>query len=88
MPYNNGKDELHNIVVELGTGSQKIVLCGHLDTVPAGSHVNWNYNPFDAIIEYGKVYGRGSADMKGGVVSIIGVLYNFISQKDFLDKYT
>ena len=88
IPYKHGEVELHNIVVELGTGIQKIVLCGHLDTVPAGSHTNWKHKPFDGILEDGKIYGRGSADMKGGVVSIIGVLYNFIENKEFLQKYT
>ena len=86
----NQKDgvELHNLVVELGSGQQKIVLCGHLDTVPAGSKSNWTHNPFVGIIQDGKVYGRGSADMKGGVVSIIGVLFNFLDKQDFLKKYT
>lgn len=86
--YTKGKDELHNIIVELGSGKQKIVLCGHLDTVPAGSHANWSHNPFDGIVKDGNVYGRGSADMKGGVVSLIGVMYNFINNKEFLEKYT
>ena len=80
--------ELHNLVVELGTGPQKIVLCGHLDTVPAGSKSNWKHDPFAGIVQDGKVYGRGSADMKGGVVSIIGVLFDFLDKTDFLTKYT
>lgn len=80
--------ELHNLIVELGSGPHKIVLCGHLDTVPAGKKSNWKHDPFAGIIEDGKVFGRGSADMKGGVTSIIGVLFDFLDKPDFLTKYT
>jgi len=47
-----------------------LVLNGHVDVVPVGSG-GWDYPPFEGIIENGKVWGRGSADMKGGLAAMI-----------------
>jgi succinyl-diaminopimelate desuccinylase len=43
---------------------------GHLDTVPPGA-VEWDYGPFSGEIVGDRVYGRGAADMKSGVVAMI-----------------
>lgn len=48
-----------------------IAITGHLDTIPAGDVRDWTYSPFGAVIVDGCVYGRGAADMKGGVTSMI-----------------
>jgi len=45
-----------------------IVLSGHMDTVSAKG---WDKDPFQPHIENGKIYGRGSCDMKGSVASIL-----------------
>jgi succinyl-diaminopimelate desuccinylase len=50
-------------------------LSGHLDTVPPGR--GWTKDPWKAVIEDGRLYGLGASDMKGGIVSIIGVLRAF-----------
>ena len=47
-----------------------IVLTGHFDTVPLGAE-RWTDDPFSGIIKEGKIYGRGSSDMKGGVAAMI-----------------
>jgi acetylornithine deacetylase len=47
-------------------GGRSLVLSGHIDTVPAGTQP-WTRDPFGGQIEGGRVYGRGSNDMKGGV---------------------
>ena len=43
---------------------------GHLDTVPVGSE-KWIHEPFNADIAEGKIWGRGTADMKGGLAVIM-----------------
>ena len=43
---------------------------GHLDTVPLG-HSEWQYDPFGADVCDGRVYGRGSSDMKAAVAAFI-----------------
>ena len=40
---------------------------GHLDVVPAGE--DWSYAPYDPVVEDGRVYGRGTSDMKSGIVA-------------------
>lgn len=55
-----------------GSGSGKsIILNGHIDVVPEGDRSKWANDPFSGIVENGKVYGRGTTDMKGGNVSMI-----------------
>ncbi len=44
-----------------------LVYVGHMDTVPAGE--GWSCDPFSGDIKDGKLYGRGSADMKGGLAA-------------------
>jgi succinyl-diaminopimelate desuccinylase len=43
---------------------------GHLDTVPVGSE-KWIHDPFEGIVSEGKIWGRGTADMKGGLVALV-----------------
>lgn len=53
-----------------GSGDGGLVLTGHLDVVPSGEQP-WAHPPFDAEMADGQIYGRGSADMKGGVAAIV-----------------
>jgi succinyl-diaminopimelate desuccinylase len=43
---------------------------GHLDTVPVGSE-KWIHEPFEGVLSEGKIWGRGTADMKGGLVALM-----------------
>ena len=79
--------ELHNLVSTIGNGKEKIVLSGHFDVVPTGDPAQWKYPPFSAEIENGRLYGRGSADMKGGIASLIGVIKILSKIPRFLEKY-
>ena len=47
----------------------KILFDGHIDTVPVADPSAWKYDPFAGEIEDGKLYGRGSSDMKGAVAA-------------------
>ncbi len=47
----------------------QVVLCGHLDTV--GLKGEWSFPPLSGEIRDGRVWGRGAADMKGGVAVIV-----------------
>lgn len=47
-----------------------LMLSGHLDVVPVLGQ-NWTYPPFEATFAGGRIYGRGSADMKGFVAASI-----------------
>src|SRR6266567_936017 len=41
-----------------------VLLNGHVDVVPADPS-GWSHDPFEPVVKNGKIYGRGSADMKG-----------------------
>lgn len=53
--------------VEGTSEGQHLVFNGHLDTYPAGDLDGWTHPPYDAVIDNGRMYGRGVADMKAGV---------------------
>jgi succinyl-diaminopimelate desuccinylase len=54
------------------SGAPRLVILGHLDTVPIGS--GWSIPPLEGKIIDQKIYGRGACDMKGGVAVSLGLL--------------
>ena len=65
-----GENRKNLIAVLKGTGEEKaILLNGHLDVVPIGERANWKYDPFGAEIVDGTMYGRGTGDMKAGLLA-------------------
>ena len=60
----------HNLVARLtGTGrGRSLLLSGHVDTVPTGP-TPWRLSPWSGAIRRGRLYGRGSWDMKGGLAA-------------------
>jgi len=48
----------------------RLVLHGHMDTVPAGDLECWEYDPFAAQLEGNRLYGRGACDMKGPLAAL------------------
>ncbi|MCM3657641.1 M20/M25/M40 family metallo-hydrolase [Agromyces mediolanus] len=55
-------------------GDRTIVLNGHLDVVPEGELTGWTHPPFDGVREGGRVHGRGTVDMKGGIAAALVAL--------------
>ena len=53
---------------------------GHTDVVPAGDNDAWESNPFEPTIKNGMLYGRGAADMKGSLASMVVATENFIEK--------
>ncbi len=51
-----------------------LVLNGHVDVVPAGERDRWTVPPFEMTVRDERVYGRGSADMKGGLLCALFAL--------------
>ena len=58
-----------NLIASLPGQGKPLCLSGHMDTVPLGG-APWREKPFGAEIKDGNLYGRGSADMKGGLAAI------------------
>jgi len=50
-----------------GGDGPALILNGHIDVVPAGDRSRWTVPPWNGTVRDGRVYGRGAADMKGGL---------------------
>lgn len=68
--YNYGPNRSSLVAHKGKTDQPSVILSGHLDTVPFGSQP-WTMPPLSGSVVKDKLYGRGSADMKGGVASLV-----------------
>ncbi|MFN2224904.1 MAG: ArgE/DapE family deacylase, partial [Anaerolineae bacterium] len=50
-----------------GEGGRSLIWNGHVDVVAAGDEANWHYPPWQGTVDGGRIYGRGTVDMKGGL---------------------
>ncbi|MBO6259188.1 MAG: succinyl-diaminopimelate desuccinylase [Succinivibrio sp.] len=71
-----------NLLATHGHGSPFILFLGHTDVVPTGDKATWDHDPFCGdIYDYDNepcLYGRGSADMKGGDAAMIMALRDYV----------
>ncbi len=72
-PVSRGYEGRPNIVATLkgSDHGRSLLLNGHTDVIPVGGGEGWSDDPWSATIKDGRIYGRGSADMKSGVASHI-----------------
>ena len=72
---------ISNLVISNGDSKNKtFCFLGHTDVVPPGPESEWSVPPFSGEIIDNKIYGRGAADMKGGVACFISALKEFLSE--------
>lgn len=64
-------DGLGNVIGQIGDGDKILAFDAHIDTVDVGNLDNWQFEPFSGVIRDGKVWGRGTADQKGGAAAFI-----------------
>lgn len=68
-----------NLIAEAGNEEgPELMLNGHLDVVPVSD--GWTSNPFEATLREGRLYGRGSADMKGGVAAMCSAAMQYVRE--------
>ena len=65
-------------------GHRAILFDGHMDTVGVPSPERWSDSPFSATIKDGKLYGRGTADMKCALAAMIHGIAELIPHKERL----
>ena len=68
--YHSFGDGRVSLIATIGGSRSKLPLCftGHIDTVPLGA-APWRMDPFAGDTDAGKLYGRGTSDMKCGVAA-------------------
>ena len=69
-----------SVTATVGKGKPSLILCGHIDVVPAGDFARWGFHPYKGEIKEGKIMGRGATDQKGGVAAM---LIAFAAVKEF-----
>lgn len=67
-----------NLWATHGSSDPVLVFLGHTDVVPTGPLDAWTNAPFEPAIRGGRLYGRGSADMKGSVAAMVVALESFV----------
>jgi succinyl-diaminopimelate desuccinylase len=76
----NDTPDVENLFATIGEGGSHLVFAGHTDVVPAGPEDLWSHPPFGAEIERGVLYGRGTADMKGGIACFVAAALDWLSE--------
>lgn len=54
-----------------------VLMDGHIDTVPVPDSSQWTHDPYAAEVVDGKIYGRGTSDMKGSVACMVAAAASF-----------
>ena len=70
--------DVDNFWATRGNSGPIFAFAGHTDVVPAGNEDAWNTAPFEPTIKGDYLYGRGAADMKGGLASMVTATENFV----------
>ena len=81
LPFSdNGTPDVDNLYARIGTSGPNFCFAGHSDVVPPGQFSEWNGDPFSGIITDGKLYGRGSSDMKSAIASFVAAAQRYIDE--------
>jgi succinyl-diaminopimelate desuccinylase len=75
-----GTPDITNLFAVIGTGRPCLVFAGHTDVVPPGDETAWSAPAFSGAIRDGKLFGRGTADMKGGVAASVSAVLRHLQQ--------
>jgi succinyl-diaminopimelate desuccinylase len=85
LTFYESESPVMNLVAELDGGlpGPRTILSGHIDTYPIGHVADWTTDPLGGEIRDGRIFGRGSADMKGAVAVLIAVMRDFADRGPF-----
>ncbi len=74
VPSATGGPQIENLYARLGTGKPNFCFAGHTDVVPPGDAATWRFQPFDAHVADGTLFGRGAADMKSAIAAFVAAV--------------
>ena len=75
-----GTPDVENLYARFGVGHPYLVFAGHTDVVPPGDVARWRHDPFGGIVEQGELFGRGAADMKGGIACMLAASLRYLAE--------
>ena len=78
LPFGEGVALVDNLFARLGTANPHFAFAGHIDVVPAGNVAGWTHGPFSGELVDGCIYGRGAADMKGGIAAFVAAVKRYL----------
>jgi succinyl-diaminopimelate desuccinylase len=81
-----GTPDVENLYARLGAGRPHLCFAGHTDVVPVGEEKRWSRPPFGAEVSDGMLYGRGAADMKGGIACFVTAALDYIKASGGLSR--
>ena len=70
--------EVDNLWIRRGEAGPVFCFAGHTDVVPTGPRERWSSDPFLPEVREGRLYGRGSADMKGSIAAMTTAIERFL----------
>jgi succinyl-diaminopimelate desuccinylase len=76
-----GTPDVENLFAAIGTGDRHFTFGGHVDVVPTGAESLWSRGPFSGAVVGDLIYGRGAADMKGGVAAFAAAALDFVAER-------
>ena len=74
LPFGTGAKRIDNLFARRGKSGPHFAFAGHTDVVPVGDASHWQHDPFGGTLVDGKLYGRGTADMKGGIAAFVAAV--------------
>ena len=77
-----GTPDVDNLYARFGTSAPFLVFAGHTDVVPVGEAAKWRFDPFAGELADGAIFGRGVADMKGGVAAFAAAACAFVARRE------
>jgi succinyl-diaminopimelate desuccinylase len=81
LPFSEaGTPDIDNLYARIGDSAPFLLFAGHTDVVPPGDTAKWSVDPFAGEIIEGELYGRGAADMKGGIAAFAAAAFRHLEQ--------
>jgi succinyl-diaminopimelate desuccinylase len=77
--------QVDNFWARLGRSGPLLVFAGHTDVVPTGPVEQWRSDPFQPTVHNGLLYGRGTADMKGGLAAMLVAVERYLAVKPAME---
>ncbi|MDR3496731.1 MAG: succinyl-diaminopimelate desuccinylase [Ancalomicrobiaceae bacterium] len=75
-----GTPDVANLFASIGSGAPHLTFAGHADVVPPGDAALWRHGPFSGAIVDGEIFGRGAADMKGGIAAFAAAALDHLAE--------